>query len=197
MVIILDFKKMCWQKLQMMIAEVQSRMRCRSTASFWDANAGSLICCHSCALKWSHLRTNFTMRGFPTQSSVEVCVCAGGGVCRRVRGSVCVCMEMRESEQVSEISPPKNLAIWSSTHPQRERERERRKTDRERAKKDLVRWRGRKWKRSVFFCQEKIQLETHLIPLPKIRWFTGIKQLQKKPHEILQSILFLRHIFAK
>lgn len=35
------------------------------------------------------------------------------------------CVRARVCKQVSEISPPKNLAIWSSTHIPRERKRAR------------------------------------------------------------------------
>lgn len=72
--------------------------------------AGSLICCHSCALKWSHLRANSAIRAFHTQSFTNVCA----RVCARARSYDEDCAYKRVS-RFSEISPPKNLAIWSST----------------------------------------------------------------------------------
>lgn len=56
-----------------------------------------------------------------------------------VRGSVCA----QEGEQVLEISPPKNLAIWSSTCIPKESGRKRQSQERERV---------------VFSCQRRQQV---------------------------------------
>lgn len=85
---------------------------------------GSLICCHSCALKWSHLRTNSTIRAFHTQSSVEVCVYVSEG--EDVCACVCEGVSRFRRSHLQRIQPYGHQHIYLERGSKREKERGRR-----------------------------------------------------------------------
>lgn len=84
--------------------------------------AGSLICCHSCALKWSHLRANSAIRAFHTQSFP-------GCVCERARTHARTYDEDCAYERVSRFSGDLTSKEFGhmvvNTYTQRERQDER------------------------------------------------------------------------